>query len=301
MTENYSKQPSPDGIVFGQIPNNKLFRDLTGMQFKEWKVLGYSRVRQNNGRSTTLFWCKCACGTVREVCSAGLIHGQSGSCGCLKKRLTSARHTTHGGSKTSEYCSYKHMLSRCFNEKHHHYVRYGGAGITVYPGWTGENGFKNFLEYMGNKPSRDYTIGRINGAGNYEPGNVRWETREQQSNNIRSNVLIEHNGRTQTLARWSKELGIPSARLRWRMKTGLDFDSCINEEVGLLRDRRVEWNGVTKTIREWSKITGFTRNRILTRLSRGWSVERSLTEPLRKVTYPSPKKPSQTTSTGQHA
>lgn len=43
----------------------------------------------------------------------------------------------------------------------------------------------------------------------------------------------------------------------------------------------IEYNGVTHTQAEWSKITGISRYAIYYRLEHGWSVERTLTQPMR--------------------
>ncbi len=47
------------------------------------------------------------------------------------------------------------------------------------------NDFWAFLSDIGERPSRLYSLDRINNDGNYEPGNVRWATPKEQSNNQR--------------------------------------------------------------------------------------------------------------------
>jgi hypothetical protein len=95
---------------------------------------------------------------------------------------------------------------------------YGGRGITVCARWR--DSFDAFLEDMGNKPGPEYSIDRIDNSKGYDPGNCRWATREEQSNNTRRNTLIEYNGRTQTLAQWGKELGIKYGTLMYRHRAG---------------------------------------------------------------------------------
>lgn len=75
------------------------------------------------------------------------------------------------------------MIQRCTNPKHLKWEYYGGRGITVCAQWRR---FDNFLADMGLKPHPSLTIDRINSAGNYEPGNCRWATRKQQSDNIKT-------------------------------------------------------------------------------------------------------------------
>lgn len=47
-------------------------------------------------------------------------------------------------------------------------------------------------------------------------------------------------------------------------------------------NRLLEFNGEIKTMSQWADITGISLKVIHCRLRRGWSVERALTEPLRK-------------------
>lgn len=59
---------------------------------------------------------------------------------------------------------------------------------------------------MGERPTPGHTLERINNDGNYEPGNVRWATRQEQQRNMRSNVYLEHGGIRQTASEWSRML-----------------------------------------------------------------------------------------------
>ena len=111
------------------------------------------------------------------------------------------------------------MLGRCNNLKDQHYSTYGGRGIKVCKRWSGNDGFINFVEDMGEKP-KGKSIDRIDNDGGYTPENCRWVTRQRQSNNMASNHLVTFNGRTQTLMDWSRETGIPHSTLWKRLKEG---------------------------------------------------------------------------------
>jgi len=74
------------------------------------------------------------------------------------------------------------MWARCTQSQNAKYRRlYIERGITVCDRWRS---FEAFLEDMGERPDGT-SLDRIDGAGNYEPGNCRWATLEEQSRNRR--------------------------------------------------------------------------------------------------------------------
>lgn len=90
---------------------------------------------------------------------------------------------THGMSGTPTYNSWMGMRQRCHNPNAWNYPHYGGRGIRVCTRWL--ESFENFLADMGEKPSRQHSIGRINNDGDYTPDNCQWETIGQQVHNKR--------------------------------------------------------------------------------------------------------------------
>jgi hypothetical protein len=85
------------------------------------------------------------------------------------------------------------MKDRCCDVRHRSYASYGGRGITVCDRWT--NSFKNFLADMGERPSREYTIDRLDSLAGYHPGNCRWATKEQQAEGRKFNRVTAKNRR----------------------------------------------------------------------------------------------------------
>jgi len=56
----------------------------------------------------------------------------------------------------------------------------------------------------------------------------------------------------------------------------------IKQQANNRRACFLTYNGETHTRKEWAEITGISRNNIADRLHKGWSIERTLTEPVRK-------------------
>ncbi len=88
----------------------------------------------------------------------------------------------HGHSYEREHKIWRGMIGRCHHPHNKDYKGWGGRGIIVCDRWR--YNYKNFLADMGRSPEKK-SIDRINNDGNYEPGNCRWATNKEQSNNIR--------------------------------------------------------------------------------------------------------------------
>jgi len=171
-------------------------------------------------------------------------------CGCDRaeriRNLTAARIaaiTTHGHARTkantSEYSSWRNMISRCTAPNHPSFKDYGGRGISVCERWLGRHGFQNFLEDMGCKPSPAHSIDRRENNGNYEPENCRWATRAEQDNNKRDNVVVVAFGKRMTVTEWSRETKIPLRTLTGRLKSKtFTVEEALMEPVGQRLRRR---------------------------------------------------------------
>ncbi len=114
--------------------------------------------------------------------------------------------------------SWRAMRSRCNDPKNVSFHGYGAKGIKVCERWSS---FDNFLADMGLRPAGT-TIDRIDGDGNYEPGNCRWATRPEQNKNRRYKRPIEFRGRSQSMNAWVKELGLGMNTLARRLASGWD-------------------------------------------------------------------------------
>lgn len=202
-----------------KLPTHHCFKDITGKRFGRLLVV---KIHSKSRHGNYLWLCRCDCGKSATPITGSLISGASKSCGCLKSEVTGNLWRKHGGTKlgkrTPEYSSWGCMRQRCTNPRNQNYHRYGGRGILVCKRWMED--FNNFLLDMGNKPSPEYELERINNNGNYDPSNCRWATRIEQANNTRQNVLLTLDGKTQNATQWASQLGIRAKLIHARKQAG---------------------------------------------------------------------------------
>lgn len=148
-------------------------------KFWRWTILRELSPQRGHRRVK----CQCECGTVKSRNLQSIRSGLSRSCGCLRSDAVKR----HGMWKSTEYTIWSQMKQRCYNQRSPSYHKYGARGIGVCKRWKAS--FAAFLEDMGNRPSMAHTLDRFpNNNGNYEPGNCRWATIDQQAQNKRPDV-----------------------------------------------------------------------------------------------------------------
>lgn len=157
--------------------------DLTGMRFGKLTVIGRNGSKVfPSGQKQPLYTCKCDCGENTVVLARNLISGNTKSCGCLAMDTR----TKHGVWGSIVYKAWDNMRSRCYNTNIPHYKNWWGRGITVCDEW--KDNFQAFYDHVSTLPhfgEVGYSLDRIDNDGNYEPGNVRWATRYEQTHNRR--------------------------------------------------------------------------------------------------------------------
>lgn len=208
------------------------FGRLTTIGPRFWLPVGHQ------GHSHAHQACFCDCGENVVIATGSLRAGLTQSCGCLRQRASSIRATRHGKCGTGEYRAWTGAIGRCGNKNNQKYKDYGGRGIRVCDRWLELNGqgFANFLEDMGPKPSPKHSIDRIDVNGDYCPENCRWATPKEQSNNTRRNVIISINGLAKTATEWSEFSGIDRTTILYRLRSGSAGEALIAKPLrGALR------------------------------------------------------------------
>ena len=227
--------------------------DLTGKRVGRLTVIG--RAANRSGRT---YWeCKCDCGNTATIQTSGLTGNRpTQSCGCLQKEAT-VKATTEKSVilKRSKYISsnfdygdnaIKHplrkiwmsMRQRCNNPNAANYHLYGGRGIKVCDRWNGDNGFENFVNDMGERPTDKHSIDRIDVNRNYCPENCRWATRKEQENNKRNNNRVVLNGESITVSQLCETIAVNRNFIYQLLKRGVDINYILQVKLNSTKNEK---------------------------------------------------------------
>lgn len=236
---------------------------------------------------TALDWCRddnryldcvCKCGTKKRIRSDSLLTGESTSCGCLQREMTSLRfkgkYNPNAVTRHPLYGRYKGMFGRCYNENNIDYKHYGARGISVCERWTSPprdlTGFFNFIEDMESSYFDGSEIERIDVNGNYSPDNCTWVCRKSQVNNLRRNRKLKGFGIELNVVEWGYLLNFNCKMLDDRINK-LKWDDDLEKLLdSAFRDRRhhILFRGEVLTAGEvWSKL-GYTQGQVNGRLNK---------------------------------
>ena len=155
-----------------------------GERIKEDSKLSYLFDDEDTNNKNRHGFFLCECGVIRSIRISSVKGGDTMSCGCEAARRASKRLLKHGLSKHPLACTYFDMCKRCYSTKRKDYKHYGGRGIRVCDRWLGDDGLKNFIEDVGDKPV-GLELDRRDVNKDYEPSNVQWADRSNQCYNKR--------------------------------------------------------------------------------------------------------------------
>ena len=174
------------------------FRPIVGQRFGQIVVLSEIDKLKCVGR--------CDRGQTKEFYRSNLRSGKTTKCHPNPRNLARQR-TLNVWHAMKSRCLRPHCPSyRVYNRQFGH--------IEICERWI--KSFENFVTDMGYAPE-GLTLERINNDGNYTPENCRWATYQEQHRNKRTNLVLTHQGRSQTAIEWAAELGINSSTLYKRL------------------------------------------------------------------------------------
>jgi hypothetical protein len=193
-------------------------RDWTGKRQAKLLV-----IRQVDSRpdGQAMWECRCDCGALCTKSSGNLRQGVkscSPSCGIAE---SNRRRAIHGVANGKEHRAWTAAKQRCFNQKHPQYSSYGGRGITMCEAWVKD--FAKFYAHIGPAPGqgRNVSLDRTKNDGDYEPGNVRWASTQQQLLNRRVTRLIEIDGQTMNTKEACERYALPYTTIDARFRKGV--------------------------------------------------------------------------------
>jgi hypothetical protein len=191
--------------------------DLVGKRVGRLVVL--EKVEEKRINNSSIWLCKCDCGTIREYQTRALTSKQHyKSCGCLIPERAKEASTTHGMCKTRLHKIWTNMKQRCSNPNSDSYHLYGERGIKVCDEWLTFEPFKEWSLENGYKSN--LTLDRIDNNGNYNPSNCRWTTHSRQMRNTRRSVYLTYNNKTLPLLDWCEIKGAKPGAVRYRVRKG---------------------------------------------------------------------------------
>lgn len=186
------------------------FKDLTGQRIDRLKLVVVCQAGSN--ASGHVLW-RCLMDNGKEVLRTGnYLSSYEPQQKVLHPKLPPAPKK----KPTPEYSAWTSMKQRCLNSRTVGYSAYGGRGILIYQAW--QDSYETFLEAVGPRPGKGYSLERKENDGHYEPGNVIWATCKAQGRNTRSNRWITYNGETLTVAGWAERTGLPVYTIHNRLK-----------------------------------------------------------------------------------
>lgn len=143
-------------------------------------------IRLPSGQVNRTIECLCDCGRVKTIRVVHLVRSRISSCGWLMGEQ-------HGESKSKLYNVWRGMKNRCYRPAYSEWHLYGGKGVKMCDEWR--DSFICFRDWAkSNGWQHGLPIDRINGSGNYEPGNCRFVTPFENCCNTQLTIMVSYKG-----------------------------------------------------------------------------------------------------------
>ncbi len=205
------------------------------------------------------------------------------------------------------YYKWYSINRRCHNPNDEGYGNYGGRGIFVYSPWrrnsedSHEVNYSKYLKFkewvlsnIGNIPSNEHSLDRIDNNRGYEPGNIRWATDIDQANNTRNNykykfgvldnALVEYpEGSYITIKEFSEIMEMPLIVLKYRYSKHPQVDYLLNDNYD---NRFYQYGNYKYNLSELCLISKIPYKTMEARIRKmNWDIERAINTPSPRVGY----------------
>lgn len=268
----------------------KKFNYQSGDRFGRLTYTGLTFTKIIYGHWVRFIEAVCDCGMVKEYPFNRIASGDTQSCGCLRKEVTSKRARTHGLTEHPLYDVYKKIISRCYDSNDKAFKNYGGRNIEVWKDWVDD--FMNFYNWcIENGWKEGLTIDRTDNDGNYAPHNCKIATYAEQNRNKRNTRNFTAFGETKCIWDWGADprCVVSVWALRGRMDKP-EWEGRFEEALTYKGDRKKEAQnrktsinltafGETKCMTAWAEdercVVGFDRLR--DRIAEGWDGYEAIT------------------------
>jgi len=211
--------------ILGYTPEMRKAMDIIDQKFGRLIVIERDKTTPTKNRDS-MWSCACDCGNTTTCRGRDLKKGATTSCGCFRKEFARDKATTHGESNTAEFKAWTNMRQRCFSKQNASFNGYGGRGITVCDRWSS---YINFINDMGDKPTRRHSIERADNDGHYTPCNCYWALPIDQMNNTRFNRKVTHKGETLSVRQWERRLHVGRGTITSRLNRGWSVERALAE------------------------------------------------------------------------
>lgn len=259
-------------------------------KYNKLTILKELKNKKNYGKCRTMVLCKCDCGNTVELPKTRVVNGYVKSCGCIKKEKQELVGKKFGIwtvlKEVDDSCDRRMFLCRC---------DCGNENVIPYTnlilGRSLSCGCKPkiYYEKYGEIENKKRLSIILNGMKErcYNPNHEAYKYYGAKGIKICDEWLNEDTGLIK-FAEWSNNNGYKEDFTIDRINNNGDYtpENCrwvsnIEQAHNKSNNKMVTYNGTTKCLSEWAAELGVSRSTLNERLKRGWSVERTLTQPVR--------------------
>jgi hypothetical protein len=175
----------------------------------------------SGGNKKRIATVKCDCGAVFDKQANAFLYAKRPDLQMCDDCRSKMYDENPSAKKLPLFFTWRNMVGRCHDKKHHRYKSYGARGITVCKRWRGKcdngeimtyDGYYNFIKDMGDKPD-DTSIDRIDNDKGYSPKNCRWADIATQHSNSRPSATVGNEKFSLTVVANNMTLGLTSEEL----------------------------------------------------------------------------------------